>query len=124
VELVTVGQRRGLGLPGGGAPRYVVDVDVPAATVRVGSRRDLMSASVLLGDVVWASGPVRGRVRAQCSAHGEPRPATVGPDGDRAGSTSVRFDEPHRRVAAGQSVVLYEGDEVVGGGIARHERRR
>ena len=29
----------------------------------------------------------------------------------------VRFAEPHRRVAAGQSVVLYEGDEVVGGGI-------
>jgi tRNA-specific 2-thiouridylase len=119
VELVTVGQRRGLGLPGGGAPRYVVDVDVPAATVRVGSRRDLLSASVLLDDVVWASGPVRGRVRAQCSAHGEPRPATVAPDEDREGGASVRFDEPHRRVASGQSVVLYEGDEVVGGGIAR-----
>jgi tRNA-specific 2-thiouridylase len=119
VELVTVGQRRGLGLPGGGAPRYVVDVDVPAATVRVGSRSDLLSASVLLDDVEWASGPVRGRVRAQCSAHGEPRPATVGPDEDRAGGAAVRFDEPHRRVAAGQSVVLYEGDEVVGGGIAR-----
>ena len=37
VELVTVGQRRGLGLAGGeGAPRYVVDVDVSTATVTVG----------------------------------------------------------------------------------------
>ena len=34
VELVTVGQRRGLGLAGGGAPRYAVDVDVASATVR------------------------------------------------------------------------------------------
>ncbi|MDP1807216.1 MAG: hypothetical protein Q8K72_18715 [Acidimicrobiales bacterium] len=28
------------------------------------------------------------------------------------------FDEPQRRVAPGQSVVLYRGDEVLGGGIA------
>jgi tRNA U34 2-thiouridine synthase MnmA/TrmU len=30
----------------------------------------------------------------------------------------VRFAEPQRRVAPGQSVVLYRGDEVLGGGIA------
>jgi tRNA U34 2-thiouridine synthase MnmA/TrmU len=28
------------------------------------------------------------------------------------------FDEPQRRVAPGQSVVLYDGDEVVGAGLA------
>ncbi len=117
VELITVGQRRGLGLPGGGAPRYVVDVDVPAATVRVGPERDLLSDAVTLDQVVWAKDPVVGAVGAQCSAHGAPRLATVGPaaDSDRV---AVHFDEPHRRVAVGQSVVLYEGDEVVGGGIA------
>jgi tRNA-specific 2-thiouridylase len=31
----------------------------------------------------------------------------------------VTFAEPQRRVAEGQSVVLYDGDEVVGGGVAR-----
>jgi tRNA U34 2-thiouridine synthase MnmA/TrmU len=31
---------------------------------------------------------------------------------------AVRFDEPVRRVAPGQSVVLYRADEVLGGGIA------
>src|SRR5207237_1087366 len=35
-----------------------------------------------------------------------------------AGGVVVRFDEPHRRVAPGQSVVLYRGDEVLGGGVA------
>ncbi len=122
VELVTVGQRRGLGLAGGGAPRYAVDVDVPAATVRVGSARELLSHTVTIGRLVWAAGPVWGRVGAQCSAHGAVRPAEVvpGPDGgDGDGVVVVRFDEAHRRVAAGQSVVLYDGDEVVGGGIAR-----
>jgi tRNA-uridine 2-sulfurtransferase len=124
VELVTVGQRRGLGLPGGGAPRYVVDVDVPAATVHVGPDQDLLSDRVELDQVVWASGAAAGRVGAQCSAHGVVRPGRVelawGPADRRV---VVRFDEPHRRVAVGQSVVLYDGDEVVGGGIAaRHGR--
>jgi tRNA U34 2-thiouridine synthase MnmA/TrmU len=33
----------------------------------------------------------------------------------------VRWLEPERRVAAGQSVVLYDGDVVVGGGVARRD---
>mgnify|MGYP003494042265 CR=1 FL=1 len=60
VELVTVGQRRGLGLAGGGAPRYAVDVDVASATVRVGSADELLSDRVVLDQVVWAAGPVAG----------------------------------------------------------------
>jgi tRNA-uridine 2-sulfurtransferase len=120
VELVTVGQRRGLGLPGGGAPRYVVDVDVPAATVRVGPEDELLSEQVALERVLWSPSPpdvVRGpSVVAQCSAHGLPRPARVVPvANDRA---VVRFECRERRVARGQSVVLYEGNEVIGGGIA------
>jgi tRNA-specific 2-thiouridylase len=115
VELVTVGQRRGLGLAGGGEPRYAVEVDVPAARVRVGRPRELLAGSATLDGVTWASGPVTGDVGAQCSAHGVPRPATVVPAaGDRA---VVRFATPQRRVAVGQSVVLYEGDQVVGGGL-------
>jgi tRNA-uridine 2-sulfurtransferase len=120
VELVTVGQRRGLGLPGGGAPRYVVDVDVPGATVRVGPERNLMCQQVVLERVVWSADPPRevraSPVAAQCSAHGPPRPARV----ERVGNARalVRFDRRERRVARGQSVVLYEGDEVIGGGIA------
>jgi tRNA-specific 2-thiouridylase len=118
VELVTVGQRRGLGLPGGGAPRYVVDVDVAGATVRVGPEAALVTDRVVLDRVVWAGEPVAGPVGAQCSAHGAVRAAVVGrPAGDGEGRLEVRFAEPQRRVAAGQSVVFYEGDEVAGGGI-------
>jgi tRNA-specific 2-thiouridylase len=120
VELVTVGQRRGLGLPGGGAPRYVVDVDAPSATVRVGPERDLLCEHVALERVVWSAGRPAGASRAlvaaQCSAHGSPRSARVESIGnDRA---LVRFERPERGVARGQSVVLYEGDEVIGGGVA------
>jgi hypothetical protein len=110
----------------------------------VGDAADLLTGTVDLVDVVWADGPVAGPVAVQCSAHGAPRRATVepspagpdrdpGPDpnpdpnsgpGSRPGQgrgptrARVTFAAPERRVAPGQSVVLYDGDEVVGGGIA------
>jgi tRNA-specific 2-thiouridylase len=93
-----------------------VDVDVPGATVLVGGEDDLLATGVTLEQVVWADRPVRGRVGAQCSAHGDPRPARVAPWGEA--TAVVTFDDRQRRVAVGQSVVLYEGDEVVGGGVA------
>ena len=116
VELVTLGQRRGLGLAGGGTPRYAVDVDVAAGTVRVGAADELLTDRVTLERVVWAAGRVAGRVTVQCSAHGTALTAEVG-SADVSGRVDVRLAAPHRRVAAGQSVVLYDGDEVVGGGV-------
>lgn len=111
VELVTIGQRRGLGLPGGNDPQYVVAVDVPGATVTVGSEDDLLVDRVELDGPTWVGAPVAGLLAVQVSAHGVPRPCRV--DGH-----TVLFAEPARRVAAGQSVVLYDGDAVVGGGTA------
>jgi tRNA-specific 2-thiouridylase len=56
---------------------------------------------------------VAGRVLAQCSAHGDPRRATFDPT-----TSTLTWDAPQRRVAPGQSIVLYDGDEVLGGGLA------
>jgi tRNA-specific 2-thiouridylase len=112
VELVTIGQRHGLGLPGGQDPRYAVAVDVATATVTVGTKADLLTDRVTLTGVQWVAGPVDGPLLAQVSAHGEVRPCRV--EGD-----DVVFDQPARRVAPGQSVVLYEGDEVAAAGEVR-----
>jgi tRNA-specific 2-thiouridylase len=118
VELVTMGQRRGLGLSGGDEPRYVVGVDVAERTVRVGSAAELLVAEVGLERMVWAAGVVHGPVDAQCSAHGAPRAATVETSAAAAADRAlVRFARPERRVATGQSVVLYRNDQVLGGGI-------
>jgi tRNA-specific 2-thiouridylase len=128
VELVTVGQRRGLGLGGDGAPRYAVAVDVASATVVVGGADALVVDHERLTGVVWADAAARGTalagrgVTAQTSAHGSPIAVVAveecGDDQCGADELVVRWLEPQRRVAPGQSVVLYDADTVLGGGIA------
>lgn len=128
VELVTIGQRRGLGLAGDGSPRYALDVDVEQATVTVGHADELMVGGESLRAFTWVDGDalvgVRdgGHVVAQVSAHGAPIPvaSVVFPSDDHDGARfSLTWSEPQRRIAPGQSIVLYDGDCVLGGGIVR-----
>ena len=119
VELVTVGQRKGLGLAGGTDPRYVIDVDVSTtgpATVTVGGRDDLLTTRSPLESWCWVGESFEDAPLAlQCSAHGTA-------DTGRVGGDAVSWDAPHRRVAAGQSVVAYDADgRVVGGGFAARQ---
>jgi tRNA-uridine 2-sulfurtransferase len=117
VELLTIGQRRGLNVALG-ERRYVVDVDVPNQRVVIGGPDDLLTDDIALTQMTWVDAiPADGsEVLVQCSAHGEPIPVTVWAQAD--GPTLVKFIDPNRKVAPGQSVVLYAGDIVLGGGIA------
>ncbi len=119
VELVTVGQRKGIGLPGGGPKRYVLDVDMTSATVTVGSDADLLRDDLEVDRMSWVDGAADGPVLVQCSAHGRALPATIAAAGDA--SIIVRWDDPQRRIAPGQSVVAYDptNRRVLGGGICR-----
>ena len=128
VELVTVGQRRGLGLPGGGPKRYAVDVDPAARVVTVGSEQQLLRSELDVGSVTWVDQPACGSVLVQCSAHGTPSPGDLAISDPQItdAETSDRdhrvvWDEPQRVVAPGQSVVFYDltDTRVLGGGIAR-----
>jgi tRNA-specific 2-thiouridylase len=119
VELVTVGQRRGMGQDAEGRRRYVVSVDVPGRRVIVGDLGQAMAASVTLvaGSLGWVAEPLApgSRALAQVSAHGRPFGCTL------AEGPVVRFDEPQRPVAPGQTVALYHAgdpDAVAGAGIA------
>ncbi len=118
LELVTVGQRRGLGNDADGGRRYVLAVDVAARRVVVGDAGAATSDGVDLvdGSLTWtAEAPDPGApVLAQSSAHG----AAVA--GTFLGAR-IAFDAPARRVAPGQTVALYDParpDAVLGAGIA------
>jgi tRNA-specific 2-thiouridylase len=114
IEMVTLGQRRGIGLPGGGPKRYVTGIDQATATVVVGDESELDVDELIVGNVVWADGPRVGEVMVQCSAHGSAVPAWLD-------SGTVRWLVPQRRVAPGQSVVFFDPTDryVLGGGIAQ-----
>ena len=110
VEMVTIGQRRGLGIAAD-ARRYVVDVRPHEARVILGTQSDLLVDSVELRDLTFTCDqPGDARILAQCQAHGDAHPAIL--DG-----STVRFEEPRQRVAPGQVVAFYDGDECLGGGI-------
>jgi tRNA-specific 2-thiouridylase len=121
LEMITLGQRRGIGLPGGGPKRYVVDIDHASATVRVGDESMLSVESMRVEQMTWAHEPVSGEVCVQCSAHGATQAGVVTAAAGDARSVDVRWLDPQRRVAPGQSVVFYDPSDtfVLGGGIAR-----
>lgn len=116
--LFTVGQRKGLGV-GGGPARYVVSTDTDRNVVTVTSDPEcpaLWTREIALSDVRWVAGeaPEDGRYLVRTRHTGELREAglEVGGQGAR-----VRFDEPVRTVAPGQSAVVYDGVRCLGGGI-------
>ena len=118
VELVTLGQRRGLGL-GGGDKRYVVAVDVPARRVTVGDEASLFVESENLRNMVWPHKEdeqlvLGDEVLVQGSAHGERAAARIECHG---GEYRMVWARPNRRIAPGQTVVFYDkADQVVLGG--------
>ena len=118
IHFFTIGQRRALGLSdNSGVPRYVVNIEPRTNRVVVGTENELYR------DRFWASGvnfvpgtqpdgpiQITAKIRYKSSASR----ATVVPHGEWA---EVRFDEPQRAITAGQAVVFYDGEEVMGGGI-------
>ncbi|MDQ3947261.1 MAG: tRNA 2-thiouridine(34) synthase MnmA [Actinomycetota bacterium] len=108
----TVGQRRGLGVAAG-ERRYVIDVDAPSGRVTVGFPEDLLRDGVTLRDLRFVNGrpPASEEVAVQSRAHGQPVPGHLSGD-------VVRYTRPQPRVAPGQVVALYRGDDLLGGGTA------
>ncbi|HEV8675773.1 MAG TPA: tRNA 2-thiouridine(34) synthase MnmA [Methylomirabilota bacterium] len=115
----TIGQRRGLGIAtADGVPRYVVALDPVRNAVVVGRRERLDAAGLVARDVNWiacASLDEPLDVEARIRHNGPLVPARIVPRGP--GEVDVRFAVPQRAVTAGQSVVFYRREMVVGGGI-------
>lgn len=118
----TVGQRRGLGLQGASA-RYVVDLDPASNTVVIGDAADLEREALLATGVNFIAGQAPDtaiRVEARIRHRHVPAPATVRVLD--SGDAEVTFDEPQRAITPGQSVVWYQGDLVIGGGVIARAR--
>ena len=115
----TVGQRKGLGLalP---APMYVKEKDITANRVILCDNqslftRDLQAEKINFIPFDYLSSPIR--IKAKVRYKHQEQWATV--EQTDEDSFHLRFDEPQRAIAKGQSVVLYDGDYIVGGGIIK-----
>lgn len=120
----TLGQRQGLGLGGPDGPFYVVGKDMHRNIVYVSNdRRDLLlsDGAITIDGCSWLGGqPLDGaRVQVRLRHLGALLPAQVK---IAEGQVTVELDDRSEAIAAGQSVVLYDGAMVLGGGYAADPR--
>jgi tRNA-specific 2-thiouridylase len=113
----TIGQRKGLGIALG-EPMYVVEKSIENNTVTLARNDELFGTTLTASKINLIScekieKPLK--IKAKIRYNQKEQPATVEQIGDDL--IKVTFDEPQRAITKGQSVVLYDGDIVVGGGI-------
>lgn len=120
----TIGQRHGLGIGGGGEPWYVVSKNVKKNLIYAvqGKQHPAMySDSLIVQDLHWISGK-RPKLPIQCMAKTRYRQPDQGCQISCTveGETEVIFNHPQWAVATGQSIVFYDNDICIGGGVIRH----
>lgn len=118
----TIGQRRGLGiaLP---EPLYVTGIDADKNTITVGSKEQIFSSEMTASNLNWIAAQPAGKIKVQAKIRyrAQESGATITPVNDK--QVFVQFDVPQMAVTPGQSVVFYDGDTVIGGGIITGQGR-
>ena len=114
----TLGQRRGLGVSSNQGRLYVTALDPAANTVTLGDNASLFSTTFTAKNInliPFDTLPGLMRLKAKVRYRMPEQPCTVEQlDGD---TLRITFDQPQRAITPGQSVVLYDGEYVVGGGV-------
>ncbi|MEO5567563.1 MAG: tRNA 2-thiouridine(34) synthase MnmA [Gemmatimonadaceae bacterium] len=118
----TIGQRRGV--PGGfPEPMYVIDIRPADRAVVIGPRPELFGNGVIAREMNWlVDAPSVGATVDVQIRHRSPtaKAEIVRLD---TGEIELALQEPVAAIAPGQSLVIYEGDRVLGGGIIEASRR-
>ena len=112
----TIGQRKGLGIAYK-TPLYVLNIDPETNNVILGDNEDLFTDEVTANNVNIIGGkPITEptRVLARVRYRHKEQPALAWQDEN--GFLHVKFDEPQRAITKGQSLVIFDGDTVLGGG--------
>lgn len=113
----TVGQRKGLGIAFG-KPTYVCKKDPKTNTVVLGDNEQLFTRELTAKEInLIALERIDGALRVQAKVRYSARPAWATAYQTAPDTLRLVFDEPQRAISPGQSVVMYDGDVVIGGGI-------
>ena len=117
----TIGQRRGV--PGGfREPMFVVAIRPETRAVVIGPREELLGRGLVAREINWLAdqAAVGSSLIVQIRHRAAPAPAEV----IRADSNEIELalDEAIAAITPGQSVVFYDGDRVLGGGVIEASR--
>lgn len=111
----TVGQRRGLGLPGSQA-RYVVSLDAASNRVVVGDSFEVERHIIRVREINWLIEEPREEFTTSVQVRSRHTPATAAVLPRPGRRAEVRFENPVTAPAPGQAAVFYQGSRVLGGG--------
>lgn len=112
----TIGQRKGIGAYG--RPMFVLEINPEKNELVLGEKGMEFSSTLIASDINFISGKVPDkdiRVQAKVRYQAKPADASLTPYGKN--KLKVEFSTPQRAVTPGQSVVFYDGDKVLGGGV-------
>jgi len=119
----TIGQRKGLEIALG-KPAYVTAIHPETNTVVLGDEQDLAAHDMSVAKMNWLKYdgiPADGMDLVTKIRYKDKGALSHIAQGDAVDKISVRFFEDVKGIAPGQSAVLYEGDDVVGGGIIQRQ---
>jgi len=114
ISAYTIGQRRGLGIPGPEA-LYVTDIDANKNRVTVAPRSGAYFSGCIVRDLNWYGEPDTSILHILIRYNHSGVACSL--DWNSDGTVNVEFETPQFAVTPGQSAVFYAGDTLVGGGI-------
>ncbi len=124
IAFYTPGQRKGLGIALG-ERLYVKEVNPETNAVVLGRAEDLSRQTCTVHDVNWLADALPETLDHVDIKYRYASPAVSGQvQPHAAGTLSIEFQEPQHALSPGQSLVLYQGNRVLGGGIIQQFERR
>jgi tRNA-specific 2-thiouridylase len=114
----TIGQRQGLGITSS-ERLYILELDPKKNRIIAGKKEDLFCWNLVAGDLTWINGIPQNLqgLTARVRYRGLESPVDLDIKADQV---EVNFLEPQWAVTPGQSIVFYDNDEVLGGGIIKY----
>ena len=109
----TIGQRKGVGVSST-EPLYVIELRKDTNEVVIGPKDKTMKDTLIASNLNWVVDFKGGKCTAKIRSTQEPTNVNVEINGDKI---NVKFEDMQKSIAIGQSVVLYDGDLLLGGGI-------